>query len=333
MNTTAPPSQFSSSSPPPLPDPPNPKPLLSSTTLSPPKKLQPLPWTHLETINLIQAYQEKWYSLKRGQLKASQWEEVAVTVAARCGYDDPSASKSATQCRHKIEKLRKRYRSEKSRVFPSKWAYFDLMDRLERGPMPISAIKLRNSGVNIVRGVDDEDDDADGDEYFVDKSKSRSINLILKGPSGVNKTVNYGNLANGEENVGVGGGLRVSRRTIFPERPKFSPMFGAGDDDEEDDGNDDDQGNGVDEEEEEEDKGRGNSKEVILELASGIRAFAEGFMRMEKRKMELMKETERYRMEMENRRIEMILNSRRRIVDTVTKAIGSNKKLKMSQDI
>ncbi|CBI37339.3 unnamed protein product, partial [Vitis vinifera] len=114
----------------------------SSSPPNRPKKAQPLPWSHQETTHLIQAYQEKWYSLKRGQLKASQWEEVAVTVAARCNYDEPS--KSATQCRHKIEKLRKRYRAEKQRIVigaaaSSSWPYFHLMDSLERGPLPISA--------------------------------------------------------------------------------------------------------------------------------------------------------------------------------------------------
>lgn len=64
-----------------------------------------------------------------------------------------------------------------------------------------------------------------------------------------------------------------------------------------------------------------------------MRAFAERFVRMENMKMEMMKETERRRMEMESRRMEMIVESQRKIVETIGRALGSNKKLKMSQEI
>ncbi|KAB1199478.1 hypothetical protein CJ030_MR0G022771 [Morella rubra] len=155
------------------------------------KKPQPLPWTHEETVHLIQAYQEKWYALKRGQLKSSQWEEVAVTVAARCGYDhtEPS-SKSALQCRHKMEKLRQRYRSEKQRGSPpsSSWPYFHLMDSLDRGPLPpISARPIspcHRRGMSLIMttkydlqrgdGFNDDDDEEDYDCH----SRSRSFSYI-----------------------------------------------------------------------------------------------------------------------------------------------------------
>ena len=74
-------------------------------------------------------------------------------------------------------------------------------------------------------------------------------------------------------------------------------------------------------------------KGVVWELAGEMRAFAERFVRMENMKMEMMKETERRRMEMESRRMEMIVESQRKIVETIGRALGSNKKLKMSQEI
>lgn len=71
----------------------------------------------------------------------------------------------------------------------------------------------------------------------------------------------------------------------------------------------------------------------VGELAVEIKVFAERFVKMEKKKMEMMRETERYRMEMENKRMEMILESQRMIVDTIGRAFGShNKKFKMAQD-
>jgi len=217
-------------------------------TLSlPTKKPQPIPWTHQETINLIRAYQEKWYSLKRGPLRGSQWEEVAVVVAARCGYDYNHPSKTALQCRHKMEKLRQRHRSEKHRLTASSrsWQYFRLMDDLERGPLPISVRPLSV------------DDDSDG-EMVKKHSAARS-------------------------------------RSILNQKPTVT----------------------LDEEDEEEGV-------MAKGLTAELRSFAERIVGLENMKMEMMKETERFRLEMENKRIRMILESQWRIVESIGKAFGSS---------
>ncbi|KAI6674441.1 hypothetical protein NL676_002347 [Syzygium grande] len=157
----------------PSPSPPNAKPIPSSASGGGGggggRKPQPVPWTHEETVNLIRAYGEKWYALKRGPLKSSQWEEVAVTVAARCGYSYAEPSKTATQCRHKMEKLRKRYRAEKQQRAgaggASGWPYYELMVRLERGPMPISARPIAVVPYGARRAVDGGGgDEEDGEE-------------------------------------------------------------------------------------------------------------------------------------------------------------------------
>ncbi|KAK6238884.1 hypothetical protein QUC31_004353 [Theobroma cacao] len=262
----------------------------------PAKKPQPLPWTPQETLNLIQAYQEKWYSLKRGQLKASQWEEVAVTVAARCGLFDDSAAKTALQCRHKMEKLRRRYRSERQGVASaSLWPYYEAMEALEHGPLPISARPLTslvpNRGKNFysenghkVGNIYDNNDDVveedeEDDEEENQFSKSRSINYILRRPSVVNR---------------FSGFLSGARKRVRPEE-----------------GGDEDVAVG------EENRG--------AELAVEIKRFAERFMRVERKRMEMMQETERLRVEMENRRIEMILDSQRKIVDVIASSLGRSR--------
>ncbi|XP_028126128.1 probable serine/threonine-protein kinase samkC [Camellia sinensis] len=300
-----------SSSPSPTPTPSNPESPKPLQSISPPKKIQPLPWTHPETVNLIQAYQEKWYSLKRGQLKSNQWEEVAITVAARCGYDEPS--KSAIQCRHKLEKLRKRFRAEKQKPYPHAWEYFDLMDSMERGPLPISARPMAMVQFHKSNPNDEEDDDNDNDEEVVNetncidtskRNKSKSINHLVNAPS-----IDW-KLRSGSDRVSV------IRR----------PCERFEEEEEEEEGED---------EEDEEDVVvvGGGGRETVVELAAEIKAFAERLVKMESKKMEMMRETERYRMEMENKRIEMILDSQRKIVDTIGRAFGShNKKLKMAQD-
>ncbi|KAJ7961531.1 Trihelix transcription factor [Quillaja saponaria] len=280
----------------------------TTTTASSTKKPQPIPWSHQETVNLIQSYQEKWYSLKRGQLRANQWEEVAVTVAARCGYDYNEPSKSAIQCRHKMEKLRQRYRAENHRLSTSVsacgWQYFDLMDQLERGPLPISARPLMQLvPPSIYEDEEEDDDNEDEEDYRENNSKSRSINHILKQRPTIMDRF-------------VGNSAGVSR--FFQDRvPKR--LWIADDVEEEDE----------EEEEEEEAEERG----LFSEVAAEIKGFAQRYIGLQNLKMEMMKETERCRLEMENKRMEMILESQHRIVDSIGRAFRSPKKMKISQEI
>lgn len=72
-------------------------------------------------------------------MKAFHWQEVADAVASRCPL--ASLAKKIVLCRHKMEKLRKRYRSEIQRAksipmsrFLSSWVHFKRMDAMEKGP-------------------------------------------------------------------------------------------------------------------------------------------------------------------------------------------------------
>ncbi|XP_074317623.1 uncharacterized protein LOC141653684 [Silene latifolia] len=117
---------------------------IDSSAPPPPRKFPAPCWTHDETLALIGSYQDKWYSLRRRNLRTADWDAVAEEVARRCPTAAPPAKTSA-QCRHKMEKLRKRYRTEKQRInslpvnhgnsrfFGSSWVFFDLMDHMELG--------------------------------------------------------------------------------------------------------------------------------------------------------------------------------------------------------
>ncbi|XP_061367850.1 trihelix transcription factor ENAP2 [Gastrolobium bilobum] len=297
-------------------------PIATNDDASPPKRPQSIPWTHQETVNLIRSYQEKWYSLKRGPLRSTQWEEVAVVVAARCGYDSNHASKSAIQCRHKMEKLRQRHRAEKHRLSTGAamarggaWQYSGLMDELERGPLPISArpfMSMAPLGYNNENDHDEDDEDNDDDDdddgvcYYNDDDdqresyiKSKSINYIVKQRPKANK---------------YGGVLGFSRERDCDD-------YDDEDEDEDDDDSDDEEGVVV------------RRKGLISGLSAELRGFAERFIGMENLKMEMMKETQRCRLEMEKKRIQMILESQRRIVDSIGRAFGSSKRMKISQQI
>ncbi|XP_071721551.1 uncharacterized protein [Rutidosis leptorrhynchoides] len=261
------------------------------------------PWTPEETSNLIQAYQEKWYSLKKGPLKAGQWEEVAITVAARCGYDEPT--KTAKQCRHKIEKLRKRYRAErgKPRSKANGWNFFKLMDNMERGPFPISSsqptalVEYEKPSDSNNRKRKNEEFAGDG-EFLVNRgSSSRVMNSN-------HHVVNGGLGRNIQFPERIVRGLRTP--TIHKRKEFYQEQRDVDDDDEE-----------------EEERGvGGNKEEVGVQLAAEIKSFAEKFVKMENKKIEMIRDVERYRLEMENKRVEMILESQQMLVETVNNAFS-----------
>ncbi|KAK8967004.1 hypothetical protein KSP40_PGU013918 [Platanthera guangdongensis] len=132
--------------------------VLPSTPLPPPstssRRLPPPCWTNEEIPALIDAYCDKWNSLGRGNLRSHQWAEIAGDLARRC--PSSSAPKTSTQCRNKVEKLRKRYRSEKHRSILS-WPYFQKMDdAMNRGAAPSKSVDPRpSSGGELTRGIEE----------------------------------------------------------------------------------------------------------------------------------------------------------------------------------
>ncbi|KAF2553063.1 hypothetical protein F2Q68_00034632 [Brassica cretica] len=162
---------------------------LGASTSAFARKTQPVLWTEDETLLLIDSYKEKWYAVGRGPLKSNQWEEISVSVSARSGVE-----RSATQCRHKMEKLRKRFRAERQSMGPiSIWPFYSQMEELDSNPAPISARPLtRLPPSNHYAEDEDDKDDDDEDESL---NKSRSINHIVRRPGTVNRF------------AGVGGGL------------------------------------------------------------------------------------------------------------------------------
>ncbi|XP_022738526.1 uncharacterized protein LOC111291169 [Durio zibethinus] len=125
--------------------PPPPPPQSSSATAK--RRVPPPCWSKEETLALVEAYKEKWFALRRGNLKASDWDAVSAAVSSA---SDPETTKSSIQCRHKIEKLRKRYRAEKQRSlknpgkFSSSWDMFPVLDAM-------------NFASTSVAGSDDQD--------------------------------------------------------------------------------------------------------------------------------------------------------------------------------
>ncbi|GAU11067.1 hypothetical protein TSUD_196910 [Trifolium subterraneum] len=308
--------------PPPLPDPPTAVPLALPSPLPLPlptstRRLPPPCWSPDETLALIDSYRDKWYSLGRGNLKATHWQEVADAVSQRCPNASPS--KTPVQCRHKMEKLRKRYRTEIQRArslpvsrFNSAWVHFKLMDSMEKGPSPV---KSENNDTDS--DDDDEEEDRDHQDLYMDfknghGSNTRSINKLYK-----NGFSGSGGGSGGSGGGGsVGGGFRIRYPPAQPE-PKFFPDQKYNPNLNQNYGTPPTASTT---------KGMGNKRErdPLGEVVSAIKVLGDGFVRMEQMKMEMAREIEAMRMEMEMKRTEMILESQQRIVEAFAKAVSDD---------
>ncbi|KAG7626492.1 putative transcription factor MYB family [Arabidopsis thaliana] len=261
---------------------------LAASTSAVARKTQPVLWTQDETLLLIESYKEKWFAIGRGPLKSTHWEEIAVAASSRSGVE-----RTSTQCRHKIEKMRKRFRSERQSMGPiSIWPFYNQMEELDSSnPAPISArplTRLPPSSNNRYVDDEEEDEEEDNNNYEEEEeederqSKSRSINYILRRPGTVNRF------------AGVGGGLLSWGQKERSSKRKR---------------NDGDGGE--------------RRRKGMRAVAAEIRAFAERVMVMEKKKIEFAKETVRLRKEMEIRRINLIQSSQTQLLQFINNAFDS----------
>lgn len=90
-------------------------------------------WSEGAVSTLLEAYEAKWTLRNRAKLKGHDWEDVAKHVSSR-GSGSKSA-KTQTQCKNKIESMKKRYRSESAagEAAMSSWPLYPRLDLLLRG--------------------------------------------------------------------------------------------------------------------------------------------------------------------------------------------------------
>ncbi|KAM0052353.1 putative transcription factor MYB family [Helianthus debilis subsp. tardiflorus] len=321
------------------------------------RRLPPPCWSHDETVALIEAYREKWYSLRRGNLRATHWQEVADGVAARCPMGSPP--KTSIQCRHKMEKLRKRYRAEIQRIgnvpnghrYPSSWVHFKIMDSMELG-----------SSCSDPGNQDDEEEDMGGGEDGGDelmlypKGIKQAIAIPLNrrysgigSPNGVGGAGGNGNgngngvrikipnsvampppqasvptYYNNNRSNGLNGLNGLNEMNSFDDfPPSMNPGYGTG------------RGSrngytkeGLKRKEEDVERCDGNNN-VMDAMVSAVLKLGDGFVKMERMKMDMARELESMRMKMEMKRTEMILESQQKLVDSFSKTVlEKNKKVK-----
>ncbi|KAK1413431.1 hypothetical protein QVD17_35204 [Tagetes erecta] len=270
-------------------------------------------WSDEETVALIQVYRDKWYSLRRGNLRAPDWQDVADGVAARC---NGGAAKTSIQCRHKMEKLRKRYRSEIQRIgnvtkgYASSWVHFRLMDSMELGVNvnDRSVVDLNDADADV------DDDDVNGDEIEEDLMLCGKRGKQSIAPIPVNRRYpGSGSIGTGASGV-TGNGVRIkipnfgSGSLIGDDLPPvMNPRYGSR---------------------------NGYRKEVIggenvkNDIVGAIEKLGDRFVKMEKMKMDMARELETMRMNAEMKQTEMILETHRKIWDMFVVEKESKKKMK-----
>ncbi|KAK7290788.1 hypothetical protein RIF29_05480 [Crotalaria pallida] len=332
---------------PPPPDPPSALPL--PLAVQPPpssssRRLPPPCWSPDETLALIDSYRDKWYSLGRGNLKATHWQEVADAVSARC--PDASPSKTPVQCRHKMEKLRKRYRTEIQRArslpvsrFNSSWVHFKLMDSMEKGPHPPKPDKNDSDSHDAAVDRDNDDHDEDPDLYQEIKnghghghaygSTTRSLNKLYRNGFGGS----HGGVGGGGNGDRGSGGFRIRIPTGFniPQPQPVSKVYAGRVGNQKMNPNlmnqnpNSSSGGGPNYCAAARVTGKKRERDPVGEVVSAIKVLGDGFVRMEQMKMEMAREIETMRMEMEMKRTEMILDSQHRIVEAFAKAVSEKK--------
>ncbi|KAG5249922.1 Trihelix family protein [Salix suchowensis] len=95
-------------------------------------------WSEGAVSTLLEAYENKWILRNRAKLKGNDWEDVAHHVSSRA--NSTKSPKTQTQCKNKIESMKKRYRSESSTADVSSWPLYPRLDLLLRGNSAAAAV-------------------------------------------------------------------------------------------------------------------------------------------------------------------------------------------------
>ncbi|RDX96899.1 Trihelix transcription factor ASIL2, partial [Mucuna pruriens] len=89
-------------------------------------------WSEGAVSSLLEAYEAKWVLRNRAKLKGHDWEDVARHVSSRVNCT--KSPKTSTQCKNKVESMKKRYRSESATAdHASSWPLYSRLDLLLRG--------------------------------------------------------------------------------------------------------------------------------------------------------------------------------------------------------
>ncbi|KAL0387799.1 UNVERIFIED_CONTAM: Trihelix transcription factor ASIL2 [Sesamum radiatum] len=135
----------------------HPHPNNNNITTTNDQKLKRDEWSEGAVSSLLEAYEAKWSLRNRAKLKGQDWEDVAKYVSARA--HNSKSPKTQTQCKNKIESMKKRYRSESAAGAgdaSSSWPLYPRLDLLLRGNAavaPLMHVQVANPPPVVVMGT------------------------------------------------------------------------------------------------------------------------------------------------------------------------------------
>ncbi|KAF0905767.1 hypothetical protein E2562_008822 [Oryza meyeriana var. granulata] len=260
-------------------------------------------WSENGIMRLLEAYEAKWLLRNRAKLKWSDWVDIAHEVSAHCAMENAAAAgkpgsntaKTPNQCKNKIESMKKRYRAESAaaaRAGPAasggpSWRFFARMDGLLKGPTGSGQVQAELSNSIDLRAPPAAKAEVDVDADFVSQ-------LADAGPGALSDLVNaYTNGSIQEKLEKVENSGQIEGRAAESDVNVSSPRTKEANEDAEEVGKVWDLS-----------KKRKNTE---FDIAKSIELLASSFLKIERARMDLYRETERMRVEAEIKKGEMEL--------------------------
>lgn len=231
-------------------------------------------WSESGVLCLLEVYESKWLVRNRAKLKGSDWEDIARQVSARCS--GTKALKTPSQCKNKIESMKKRYRAETAAAHEpnscSSWQFYARMDGLLKGTPNCSAQPKSNHDINL-QALPKVEAEAEVVGHLQDSNQDDASNTL---PVNVDAVAND----NGDKKQSRGDSDGSAPRSKVANAEDRTGRAGSSS---------------------KRRKGSGN------EVADSIRLLAQSILKIEQAKIEMYKDSERMRAEAEIKRGEMEL--------------------------
>ncbi|XP_027342812.1 trihelix transcription factor ASIL1-like [Abrus precatorius] len=262
-------------------------------------------WSEGAVSTLLEAYEAKWVLRNRAKLKGHDWEDVARYVSSRA--NSTKSPKTQTQCKNKIESMKKRYRSESATTADaSSWPLYSRLDVLLRGTGPISTTLPPPPPPPTTTTAPSQSPHPTNNQSLILLEPSQAPNIPVAPPPLAIAQNSHG--SNGVERFAKEDGLEtkssdhVSNKNPLDSDSSTPALYS------------------------EKEKVRHNKRKMKtenkrkrkedMEIAESIRWLAEVVVRSEQTRMDTMKEIERMRVEAEAKRGEMDLKRTEIIANT-----------------
>uniref|UniRef100_A0A0D9XGN8 Myb/SANT-like DNA-binding domain-containing protein n=1 Tax=Leersia perrieri TaxID=77586 RepID=A0A0D9XGN8_9ORYZ len=272
-------------------------------------------WSESGIVRLLEAYEAKWLLRNRAKLKWSDWVDIAQEVSAHCAMENAAASaagakpgsnaaKTPNQCKNKIESMKKRYRAEfaaAARAGPAaagggpSWRFFSRMDGLLKGPAGSGSGSGQPAQPEFSNSIDLRAAPPPPAKLEVDVDADFVNQLADAGPGALSDLVNaYANGSIQEKFEKVENSGQLEGRAAESDVNVNSPRIKEANDD-------------AEEVDKVWDMSKKRKKSTEFDIAKSIELLASSFLKIERARMDLYRETERMRVESEIKKGEMEL--------------------------